>query len=254
MHDVLQYASRDPVHRRWNHNELTFSMIYAYTENFILPFSHDEVVHGKRSMLDKLPGDEWQKRATLRMLFAYMFVHPGRSCCSWGPSSGSGASGTTTRRSTGTCWTSPGTRGCSASSRISIASTATSPALHQRDHQPDGFRWIDCSDNENSVVSVLRMAADPADHLVGRLQLHARAPARLYRRRAGGGFYREVLNTDSRLYGGSGVGNLGGLHAMPAQRRTAIDQSLAADRAPARRRAARACRDPDAPVPARRDE
>ena len=78
MHDMLQYASRDPVHRRWNHNELTFSMIYAYSENFILPFSHDEVVHGKRSLLDKMPGDEWQMRATLRMLFAYMFAHPGK--------------------------------------------------------------------------------------------------------------------------------------------------------------------------------
>jgi 1,4-alpha-glucan branching enzyme len=215
MHDVLQYASRDPVHRRWNHNELTFSMIYAYTENFILPFSHDEVVHGKRSLLDKLPGDEWQKRATLRTLVAYMFAHPGKKLLFMGDEFGQWREWD---HDTSLDWhllEQPGHAALQRLVRDLNHLYADAPALHQRDHQPDGFRWIDCSDNENSIVSVLRTAADPADHLVAVFNF---TPVPRYRYAVGvpeACFYREVLNTDSQVYGGSGVGNLGGLHAIP---------------------------------------
>ena len=166
MHDVLHYAARDPVHRRWNHNELTFSMIYAYTENFILPFSHDEVVHGKRSMLDKLPGDEWQKRATLRTLFAFMFLHPGKKLLFMGVEFGQWREW---NHDTSLDWhllEYPGHVGLQRVVKDLNRLYRAEPALHRRDHHLDGFRWIDCSDNENSVVSVLRTAADPADHFV----------------------------------------------------------------------------------------
>ena len=186
MHDVLQYASRDPIYRRWTHNELTFSMLYAYTENFILPFSHDEVVHGKRSLLDKLPGDEWQKRATLRLLFAYMFVHPGKKLLFMGSEFGQWREW---NHDTSLDWQlldEPGHAGLRRVVQDLNALYRREPALHQRDHQPDGFRWIDCSDNENSIVSVLRLAADPGRPPRRCLQLHPGSQARLHRRRACG--------------------------------------------------------------------
>ena len=117
MHDTLKYASLDPIYRRWHHTDVTFSMLYAFTENFILPFSHDEVVHGKGAMIGKMPGDEWQKFATLRTLYAYLFGHPGKKLCSWAASSGRGASGTTTTASSGTCCSTRRTRDCSGCSR-----------------------------------------------------------------------------------------------------------------------------------------
>ena len=217
MHDMLQYASRNPVHRRWNHNELTFSMIYAYSENFILPFSHDEVVHGKRSLLDKMPGDEWQMRATLRMLFAYMFAHPGKKLLFMGTEFGQWREW---NHDTSLDWhllDQPAHAGLQRVVRDLNRLYCGTPALHQRDHQPDGFRWIDCSDNENSIVSVLRRAANPADHMVGVFNFTP-VPRRGYAVGVPEAcFYQEVLNTDSALYGGSGVGNLGGLAAVPSK-------------------------------------
>jgi 1,4-alpha-glucan branching enzyme len=226
MHDILQYGSRDPIHRRWNHNELTFSMLYAYTENFILPFSHDEVVHGKRSLLDKLPGDEWQKRATLRMLFAYMFVHPGKKLLFMGSEFGQWREW---NHDTALDWQlldEPGHVGLQRVVHDLNRVYRRERALHERDHQPQGFRWIDCSDNENSVVSVLRSAADPGDHVVAlfnftpvpRLGYVVGVPEAC--------FYREIFNTDSTVYGGSGMGNLGGVRpaASPAH---GFGQSLA---------------------------
>ena len=222
MHDMLQFASRDPVHRRWNHNELTFSMIYAYTENFILPFSHDEVVHGKRSLLDKMPGDEWQKRATLRMLFGYMFAHPGKKLLFMGTEFGQWREWNHEPASTGICSTS---RACGPAALVAISITVPrEPALHQRDHQPDGFRWIDCNDNENSIVSVLRKAADPADHVVGVFNFTP-VPRQGYtsacRRPC---FYRELLNTDARRTAAAALATWGA--ATRCRRAHGFDQSL----------------------------
>jgi 1,4-alpha-glucan branching enzyme len=183
-------------------------------------------VHGKRSLLDKLPGDEWQKRATLRLLFAYMFVHPGKKLLFMGSEFGQWREW---NHDTSLDWQlldEPGHAGLRRVVQDLNALYRREPALHQRDHQPDGFRWIDCSDNENSVVSVLRLAADPSDHLVAVFNFTP-VPRRDYIVGAPAArFYREVLNTDSTLYGGSGMGNLGGLHAT-ATPSHGFDQSFA---------------------------
>ena len=225
MHDTLQYVSRDPIYRRWAHNELTFSMLYAYTENFVLPFSHDEVVHGKRSMLDKMPGDVWQKCATLRMLYAYMYAHPGKKLLFMGSEFGQWREWNVDGSLDWQLLDEPRHQGLLKLVEDLNRLYREQPALHERDHHTDGFAWIDCSDNENSVFSMLRRAADPGDHLVmafnftpvPRLGYRIGVPA--------GGFYHEILNTDAALYGGSDVGNAGGLEAeaVPAH---GFDHSL----------------------------
>jgi 1,4-alpha-glucan branching enzyme len=215
MHDILKYTSRDPVHRRWAHNEITFSMLYAYSENFVLPFSHDEVVHGKRSMIDKMPGDGWQKAATLRLLFGFMFGHPGKKLLFMGGEFGQWREW---NHDAGLDWWlldhefHRGMQRCVADlNRV----YREHKALHERDFDPSGFQWIDCSDNENSVVSVLRRGSNPDDHVVMVFNFTPvpRGPYRMGVPSAGR--YREVLNTDSTLYGGSGVGNAGAADTAP---------------------------------------
>ena len=154
--------AKDPVYRRWEHRHLTFSLLYAFTENFILPFSHDEVVHGKGSMFEKIPGDDWQKAATLRALYGYMYAHPGKKLMFMGASSGRGASGTTTTASTGTCSTYPLHAGIQRFVQDLNRTYAAEPALHEIDFDYAGFQWIDCNDNENSVISFIRRARRPA--------------------------------------------------------------------------------------------
>jgi 1,4-alpha-glucan branching enzyme len=213
MHDILKYTSRDPIHRRWSHNELTFSMLYAYTENFILPFSHDEVVHGKRSLIDKMPGDGWQKAATLRLLYGYMYGHPGKKLLFMGSEFGQWREW---NYDAGLDWHlldhefHRGIQRCVADLNRAYREQ---PALHERDFDPSGFQWIDCSDNENSVVSMVRRGANPDDHavLVFNFTPVPRGPYRIGVPHAGR--YREAINTDSTVYGGSGVGNAGGADA-----------------------------------------
>ena len=210
MHDVLQYVSRDPIHRRWAHNELTFSMIYAFTENFVLPFSHDEVVHGKRSLLDKMPGDVWQKCALLRLLYGFMYGHPGKKLLFMGSEFGQWREWNHDASLDWHLLAEPAHRGVRQLVRELNDLYRREPALHQVDFEPSGFAWIDCTDNENSVISFVRRARDPQDHLVvvcnftpvPRHQYRVGAPAAAY--------YREILNTDAALYGGSDVGNAGG--------------------------------------------
>jgi 1,4-alpha-glucan branching enzyme len=209
MHDVLQYVSKDPVHRRWSQNDLTFSMLYAYTENFILPFSHDEVVHGKRAMLDKMPGDVWQKCATLRTLYGFMFGHPGKKLLFMGSEFGQWWEW---NHDTSLDWhilADHWHAGIQKWTRDLLTMYRREPALHQRDHEPGGFEWIDCSDNENSVLSILRRSHDPGDYViivvnftpVPRLNYRIGVPE--------AGAYLELLNSDAGVYGGNNLGNAG---------------------------------------------
>ena len=213
MHDMLRYASHDPVHRKWHHNDITFSMLYAYNENFVLPFSHDEVVHGKRSMVAKMPGDWWQKHANLRALLAYMYVHPGKKLLFMGSEF---AQSREWNHDTSLDWhllDYPSHRGMWALVRDLNHVLAGEPALFERDHSPDGFSWIDCNDHEHSVISFLRRGKTPDDVVVVVVNF---TPVVRQDYRIGvprGGKYLEILNTDAAVYGGSNVGNNGEIEA-----------------------------------------
>ncbi len=212
MHDMLEYARQDPVHRRWHHNRVTFSALYMHTENFILPFSHDEVVHGKGSMLNKMPGDVWQKHATLRTLYGYMYGHPGKKLLFMGGEFGQWREWNHDRSLDWHLLDDP----LHAALRRFLQDLNwhyhAEPALHQVDFEPAGFRWIDYNDNENSVVSLVRYARDARDHLV---MIFNFTPVPRAQYRIGvpdDGFYAEILNSDASTYGGSNVGNDGGVH------------------------------------------
>ena len=186
MHDTLKYTERDPVHRRWAQNEITFSMLYAFTENFILPYSHDEVVHGKRSMLDKMPGDAWQKAATCARSTRSCTRIPARSCCSWAASSASGASGTARPASTGRCSTQPLHAGLQQLVRDLNHIYAAEPALYERDYD---LRRLLMDRLQRPREQRHRVSAAGADGPTARRrrgQLDAARPRRLPRRRAGG--------------------------------------------------------------------
>jgi 1,4-alpha-glucan branching enzyme len=215
MHDILQYVSRNPIHRRWAHNEVTFSMLYAYTENFILPFSHDEVVHGKRSLIDKMPGDGWQKGATLRLLFTYMYAHPGKKLLFMGMEFGQWREWNYDASLDWHLLQYPFHTGIQHCLRDLNALYREERSLYDRDFDPSGFQWIDCTDNENSVFSLIRRAADPTDHLVAVFNFTPvpRAPYRIGVPAAG--WYSERLNTDAAVYGGSDVGNAGAVVTEP---------------------------------------
>jgi len=225
MHDILEYAHEDPVHRRWHHNKITFSMLYAFTENFILPFSHDEVVHGKGALLDKMPGDPWQKYATLRTLYAYMYGHPGKKLLFMGGEFGQWREWSHDRSLDWHLLQDPPHAALRRFVQDLNWHYHTEPALHECDFTPDGFRWIDCNDNENSVVSIVRYARDRRDFLamifnftpVPRAQYRIGVPEP--------GWYAEVLNSDSEIYGGSNVGNGGGVASEPVAAH-GFDQSL----------------------------
>jgi 1,4-alpha-glucan branching enzyme len=205
MHDTLKYFSKEPVYRSYHHNDLTFSMMYAYSENFVLPLSHDEVVYGKGSLLRKMPGDDWQKLANLRLLFGYMYTHPGKKLLMAGSELG-----------TWNEWNHEGAlerdllqydvhRGISDLVRDLGNFYVTESALWEWDHQPKGFYWIDCNDQLGSVLSYVRQG--PRDFLVCVLNF---TPVVREAYRVGvpePGMYTEVINTDSEYYGGSNVGN-----------------------------------------------
>jgi 1,4-alpha-glucan branching enzyme len=225
MHDMLQYIHEDPVHRRWHHGQITFSMLYAFTENFILPFSHDEVVHGKGSMLSKMPGDVWQKHATLRALYGYMYGHPGKKLMFMGAEFGQWREW---NYDASLDWHLLGEEMHEALRRwVQDLNHAyqREPSLHQIDFEGSGFRWIDCQDNENSVVSMIRRGRDPQDFTVMIANLTP-VPRPAYRIGVPEwGWYRELLNSDSECYGGSNMGNGGGVdaEAIPAH---GFDQSI----------------------------
>ena len=215
MHDILQYLHEDPIHRRWHHNLVTFTALYMHTENFILPFSHDEVVHGKGPMFDKMPGDAWQKLASLRVLYGFMYGHPGKKLLFMGNEFGQRHEWNHDRSLDWHLLDDPAHAALRRYVQALNWHYHAEPALHQADFDPAGFRWIDCNDNENSVVSILRFARDRADHVamvfnftpVVRAQYRIGVP--------GAGAYVELLNSDASEYGGSNVGNGGSVTAEP---------------------------------------
>ena len=212
MHDTLLYMRKDPIHRHYHQNTLTFRMIYAFHENFVLPLSHDEVVHGKGSLLRQMSGDEWQKFANLRLLYGYMFAQPGKKLLFMGAELAQWDE-----------WKHEGSldwhllqfdrhRGVQRWIADLNRTYREQPPLHRRDFAPDGFEWIDASDADNSVLTFLRKDDD------GRMVMVAlnftpvpRTPYRIGVPR--GGYWKEILNSDAKEYGGTGTGNGGGLHA-----------------------------------------
>ena len=216
MHDTLEYMALDPVYRKHHHNNLTFRMLYAFHENFVLPLSHDEVVHGKGSLLGRMSGDDWQKFANLRLLYGYMYAQAAKKLLFMGGEFGQWSE-----------WNHDGSlawhllqyvphqglqRWVSDLNRL----YRSEPALHQRDVEPPGFEWIDCTDSDASTISLLRRGRSNDDVVVvacnftpvPRTNYHVGLPQ--------GGYWKELLNSDATIYGGSGIGNLGGLEASPS--------------------------------------
>ena len=215
MNDILTYVSKDPLFRRWEHRHLTFSMLYAYNENFVLPFSHDEVVHGKGSLMTRVPGDAWQKAATLRTLFAFMFVHPGKKLLFMGSELGQWHEWNHDDSLDWSLLSQPLHAGLQKFVADLNRLYRAEPALHQRDFDGGGFEWIDCQDHESSVISLIRHAGDTDNWLIAVLNW---TPIVRHDYRIGvpeAGYYAELLNSDAEVYGGSNAGNQGGLTAEP---------------------------------------
>jgi 1,4-alpha-glucan branching enzyme len=214
MHDTLAYMQQDPLYRRWHHGQMTFSLVYAFSENFMLPLSHDEVVHGKGSLIAKMPGDDWQKRANLRLLFGHMWAHPGKKLLFMGCEFGQWREWSHDRELDWGLLDDPAHAGIARWVEDLNRLLREHPALHERDCEAGGFEWVDCNDAENSVLSWLRKSRDGrlllvvanftplprVDYLVG-----VPLPGR----------WHERLNSDATLYGGSGVGNHGGVDTVP---------------------------------------
>ncbi len=231
MHDILAYASKDAIYRRWEHTHLTFSMLYAYNENFILPFSHDEVVHGKHSLLDKMPGDSWQKAANLRALYGYMFTHPGKKLLFQGCEFGQWREWNHAESLPWFLLDHAPHDGILQFVGDLARLYRHEPALHQVDYDPAGFQWIDCNDHENSVISYVRRAADPSDFLVVLMNFTPVPRERYVVGVPAAGTYAEVLNSDAAAYGGSNLGN-GGRVATQDQPAHGQAQSLCLDLPP----------------------
>jgi 1,4-alpha-glucan branching enzyme len=212
MHDTLTYFNKDPVHRRFHHDQLTFSQMYAYTENFVLPLSHDEVVHGKGSLFGKMPGDEWQRIANVRLLATYQATSPGKKLNFMGNEFGQRSEW----RARGECeWyllAQERHAGLQRLVRDLNKLYRLSPALHDLDFEPDGFRWVDCHDADQSILSYVRRARD-GSHVVVILNFTPLVRSHYRIGVPSPGEYREILNSDSTFYGGSNVGNAGKLIA-----------------------------------------
>jgi 1,4-alpha-glucan branching enzyme len=213
MHDNLSYFARDPIHRRYHHNELTFGLVYAWTENFMLPLSHDEVVHGKRSLLDKMPGDRWQKFANLRALYGYMWAHPGKQLLFMGGEFGQWREWSEERSLDWHLLSESDHEGLQRLVGELNARYREHPALWQRDADPGGFQWIDASNADENVLSFVRWDEDASQPVIC-LCNFASVPRHGFR--VGlprGGPWAEVFNTDAEVYGGSNVGNNGVVNA-----------------------------------------
>ncbi|GGL90690.1 1,4-alpha-glucan branching enzyme GlgB [Nakamurella endophytica] len=222
MHDTLEYISRDPIHRSWHHNELTFSMVYAFSEQFVLPISHDEVVYGKGSLWGKVPGDDWRKAATVRAYLAYMWSHPGKQLLFMGQELGNPAEWNDAQSVPWELREQPLHNGIRTAVGDLNRIYRASPALYSQDFTPAGFNWIDANDRENNMIAYLRWGSDGSS--LACVVNFSAVPRSGYRIGLPfSGVWREVLNTDSTQYGGSGVGNMGAVvasdqswHGQPA--------------------------------------
>jgi 1,4-alpha-glucan branching enzyme len=217
MHDVLAYMGQDPLFRNYHHHRVTFSMLYAWSENFVLPLSHDEVVHGKGSLYRKMPGDEWQKMANLRLLFGYMWSHPGKKLLFMGGELGQRAEWDHDSSLDWRLAQTPFGQGLKRWVRDLNALLRAEPALHELDFSPEGFRWIDCNDNQHSVFSLVRWDRARARPLVCAFNF---TPVPRHGYRIGvpdPGGWEEALNSDAPRYGGSGQGNPRRLEAAPVE-------------------------------------
>ncbi len=215
MHDVLDYFTHDPIHRKYHHNKLTFGLWYAFNENFMISISHDEVVHGKRSLFNKMPGDKWQKCANLRLLYGFMYSHPGKKLLFMGSDI---AQETEWNHDASLDWhllDDPTHQGVNRWLKELNHFYQQHPALYENDFNPNGFEWIDFHDAERSVVCFMRKSHNNNDNLfiicnftpMPRENYRIGVPQK--------GYWREVLNSDAHYYGGAGYGNLGGVEAMP---------------------------------------
>jgi 1,4-alpha-glucan branching enzyme len=222
MHDMLEYFGHDPIHRFFHQNQITFGLLYAFNENFVLVLSHDEVVHGKLALLDKMPGDEWQRFANLRSLYGFMYGHPGKKMLFMGGEFGQWREW---NHDTSLEW-----HLCDFDRHAGVQRLVRDlnslyrqePALHELDHDWTGFQWIDFCDATHSVIAFLRKAKDQDNQILCVCNF---TPVPRYNYRVGvprAGYYRELLNSDASAYGGSNVGNAGGLqtsalpsHGMP---------------------------------------
>jgi 1,4-alpha-glucan branching enzyme len=216
MHDTLDYFTKNPVHRKYHHDRLTFRTLYAYSENFVLSLSHDEVVHGKSSLLGKMPGDDWQKFANLRLLISFMFSQPGKKLLFMGDEIGQWREWDHEKSLDWHLLQYPPHSGLQKLVGDAARLYRNEPALHELDFDPGGFEWVDCNDSLHSVVSYLRRGRSTGDIFLiacnftplPRQGYHVGVPR--------GGYWQEMLNSDAEDYGGSGQGNLGGLQAAPA--------------------------------------
>ncbi len=217
MHDVLEYMGHDPVHRKHHHTRLTFGLLYAWTENFLLPLSHDEVVYGKGSLVRRMPGDDWQRFANLRLLYAFMWAYPGKKLLFMGGEFGQVNEWNHEASLDWHCLDQgPYHRGVQRLVADLNRFYRGEPALYEIDFEPDGFEWMDCHDWERSTLSFVRYARDRRDLVLCVCNF---TPVPRHGYRVGvpvGGFYAEVLNTDGEAYGGSNLGNAGGVASEPS--------------------------------------
>jgi 1,4-alpha-glucan branching enzyme len=214
MHDTLDFMAHDPIHRRYHHNELTFSLWYAFSENFVLPLSHDEVVYGKKALISKMPGDRWQKFANVRLLTGWMWAHPGKKLLFMGGEFGQWREWHHDRQLDWELTREGDHAGLQRWVADLNRAYRAHPALHKQDFSPAGFEWIDGNDSDNSVITFLRWPGDGPPVLVAcnftpipREGYQVGVPL--------AGAWREILNSDAPLYGGSGIGNLGRVVAQP---------------------------------------
>jgi 1,4-alpha-glucan branching enzyme len=215
MHDTLDYFQHDPLFRRYQHGQLTFSLWYAFSENFILPLSHDEVVHGKGALIGKMPGDEWQQFANLRLLYGYQWAHPGKKLLFMGGEFGQRREWQHDESLQWHVLQYPLHGGLQRWVGDLNHCYRTQAALHEIDFDGAGFAWVDSHDFEASVLSFLRRGRDPKDTV---LVVCNATPVPRHNYRLGvphGGHWRELLNSDAPIYGGSGIGNLGTVEASP---------------------------------------